>query len=269
MRREAEQRGFVFVDLLPALAGLKPEEVWAMRGATSSERAWSSEDGRSGVPGAGRLLGCEPSGDCPSGSRRIARAWRLTLPQRPGGAAGVGPLRQWMSRSRRTSWPPPISVLAVPNNLVRFTSSGLAAFDNALQRAVLLRVLRRCISPRIWRCRALPALPRHRRARIFYAWWRLEYVFLPFVLTLIAWVGVNVIERARDRESRRFRLATTLVLLFLPLAVFKYTIFVWRDVIGLVARVPPGSVGAWPLPLGVSFITFTLSAYVIDVYRRV
>ena len=32
MRREAEQRGFVFVDLLPALAGLKPEEVWAMRG---------------------------------------------------------------------------------------------------------------------------------------------------------------------------------------------------------------------------------------------
>jgi alginate O-acetyltransferase complex protein AlgI len=104
---------------------------------------------------------------------------------------------------------------------------------------------------------------------IFYAWWRLEYVFLPYGLTLIAWLGVNMIERAHDGESRRFRLAATLVLLFLPLLVFKYTVFVWREVIGLFVHVPPSAIGAWPLPLGVSFITFTLSAYVIDVYRRV
>ena len=104
---------------------------------------------------------------------------------------------------------------------------------------------------------------------IFYAWWRLEYVFLPYTLTLIAWAGVNIMNRARDGESRRFRLASTLVLLFLPLLVFKYTVFVWREVIGLVVPVRPEAISAWPLPLGVSFITFTLAAYVIDVYRRV
>jgi len=32
MRKFAEQNGYVYVDLLPAMTGLKPEETWAMPG---------------------------------------------------------------------------------------------------------------------------------------------------------------------------------------------------------------------------------------------
>lgn len=61
-------------------------------------------------------------------------------------------------------------------------------------------------------------------------------------------------------------LAATLVVGFLPLAFIKYADFLANDVLGLHEAIDTAPL-RWPLPLGLSFITFTLTAYVIDVYR--
>jgi len=106
---------------------------------------------------------------------------------------------------------------------------------------------------------------------VFYGWWRVEYVFLPYILAFTAWWGVKFIERASTDASRRLRLKLTIVALFTPLAFSKYSYFVASEFLKLMPDL--GSRMGYPsalkiaLPLGVSFITFTLTAYVVDVYR--
>ena len=102
---------------------------------------------------------------------------------------------------------------------------------------------------------------------VFYASWRIEYVILPYVLTMAAFFGAAWMAQAQDMSHRRMRLALTLVLLFAPLVVFKYTAFIFREVLGPLigpVDVPP----VMPLPLGISFVTFTMTAYVVDIYRK-
>jgi alginate O-acetyltransferase complex protein AlgI len=97
---------------------------------------------------------------------------------------------------------------------------------------------------------------------IFYAWWRVEYLAVPVVLTMIGYFGALHVVRAPPSTDRRWRLSLALVVLFLPLLAFKYTDFVVQSAFG-------SDVGRLDLvlPLGISFITFTIAAYVIDVYR--
>src|SRR5438105_3759967 len=101
---------------------------------------------------------------------------------------------------------------------------------------------------------------------IFYARWRIEYAWLPFVLAITAYSGVIWMERSSERKRRR-RAAATICVLFIPLLVFKYTDFVYRDVLGPWVGWRERILDL-PLPLGVSFITFTLTAYIVDIYRR-
>jgi alginate O-acetyltransferase complex protein AlgI len=107
---------------------------------------------------------------------------------------------------------------------------------------------------------------------VFYAWWRIEYVWLPYLLTLIGWAGAMWIDRAVATSARERRLFVVLCALFAPLAVVKYAHFF---LINIVAVLPAGSSGKgeidafrFAIPLGISFITFTLTAYVVDTYRR-
>ncbi len=102
---------------------------------------------------------------------------------------------------------------------------------------------------------------------IFYAWWRAEYTWLPFFLTAVAYGGVVWMDRATDERGRRRRAALAITVLFLPLLIYKYTDFVYRDVLGPIFGWR-GTLLNVPLPLGVSFITFTLCAYVVDIFRR-
>jgi alginate O-acetyltransferase complex protein AlgI len=100
---------------------------------------------------------------------------------------------------------------------------------------------------------------------IFYAWWKPEYVWLPFLLMAIAYFGTLWMMRTKDPSSRKRRAAVAIVLLFMPLVVFKYTNFFYNDVLGPLTG--GGKLIDLALPLGVSFVTFTLTAYVVDVYR--
>ena len=46
---------------------------------------------------------------------------------------------------------------------------------------------------------------------IFYAWWRVEYTWLPFFLTGTAYGGVVWMEKARSERSRRRRATTAII----------------------------------------------------------
>jgi alginate O-acetyltransferase complex protein AlgI len=100
---------------------------------------------------------------------------------------------------------------------------------------------------------------------IFYAWWKLEYVWLPYLLMAIAYFGVIWMMDAKLEPSRKRRAGIVIALLFVPLVVFKYTNFIYNDVLG--ALTGGGKVLNLTLPLGVSFVTFTLTAYIVDIYR--
>jgi alginate O-acetyltransferase complex protein AlgI len=105
---------------------------------------------------------------------------------------------------------------------------------------------------------------------IFYSWWRVTDVWLPFALATVAWGGVRLFEATDDRSSRRWRLAATICVLFLPLVIVKYAYFISHDILGSLPglRDAFGDVSylKFTLPLGISFVTFTLTAYVVDVY---
>src|SRR6266568_5336129 len=54
---------------------------------------------------------------------------------------------------------------------------------------------------------------------IFYAWWKVAYAWLPYLLMAIAYCGMQWMERADDPLARKRRMITTVVVLFAPLAV--------------------------------------------------
>lgn len=101
---------------------------------------------------------------------------------------------------------------------------------------------------------------------IFYAWWRIEYIWLPYLLTAIAYLGVMWMNGAISPVARKRRAVATVIGLFLPLVFYKYTDFFFRELIGTFVGIHD-SLFNLPLPLGVSFVTFTLTAYVIDIYK--
>src|SRR5690349_363180 len=64
----------------------------------------------------------------------------------------------------------------------------------------------------------------------FYAWWKVEYLWIPFVLMAIAYLGGRWIDGAKEETARWRHTAFAIAVLLLPLAIFKYTDFIYRDV---------------------------------------
>jgi alginate O-acetyltransferase complex protein AlgI len=100
----------------------------------------------------------------------------------------------------------------------------------------------------------------------FYGYWNPWYVWLPYLLLLIAFFGAQWIEVARGTSKIFRRAAIVVSLLLMPLAVIKYTNFFYEDVLGFFLGFR-GQLVHWAFPLGVSFVTFTMIAYVVEVYR--
>ena len=103
---------------------------------------------------------------------------------------------------------------------------------------------------------------------IFYAYWNPLYVWLPYYLIVVAFFGTRWLDGAGDPRSRRLRFGATIGALLAPLLFFKYTDFVYARILGPLLGVD-GVVLGLPLPLGVSFIVFTMIAFVVDSHRRV
>ena len=101
----------------------------------------------------------------------------------------------------------------------------------------------------------------------FYGYYRPEYVWIPLTLTLVAYLGAIHLDNSASLRSRKLRLAGTITMIFIPLMIYKYADFLYISIAGpLLGREEP--IVNQPLPLGISFVTFTLIAYVVDVCKE-
>ena len=100
---------------------------------------------------------------------------------------------------------------------------------------------------------------------VFYAWAGIRYVPLLLGMTFICWFSALLIERRRSPKDKKSALVACLVLVLLILGIFKYTGFFLRNVQVLFGF--PKVIPEIVLPIGISFYTFQLLSYVIDVYR--
>jgi alginate O-acetyltransferase complex protein AlgI len=106
---------------------------------------------------------------------------------------------------------------------------------------------------------------------VFYAWGAVEHVPLLLFLIVFNWLIGIVIDKSESDRYRDLALFLSVVVDIGGLVYFKYTNFlidnanVLAGFFGLsIARMTPVL-----LPLGISFFTFHLVSYVIDIYRGV
>lgn len=99
---------------------------------------------------------------------------------------------------------------------------------------------------------------------VFYMWGGPKYLFLLCGMVLISWIFAILIYCADSPVQKKVFLIISIVLTLGLLGYFKYTGFLVRNITALFGQtIDPGIV----LPIGISFYTFQLLSYVVDVYR--
>ena len=98
---------------------------------------------------------------------------------------------------------------------------------------------------------------------VFYAWGGPKYVILLLAMVFIAWMGAIILYHS---AYRRIVLAVTIALMLSLLCYFKY----WGFFLSGVQMITgfPETIPDIVLPIGISFYTFQLISYVVDVYRN-
>ena len=100
---------------------------------------------------------------------------------------------------------------------------------------------------------------------IFYAWGEPKYVFLLIAMALADYAFALIIEKGRGTKKSKAALFGAIVVSVGLIGIFKYGTFVLQNVnsvFGVPAEIPNIA-----LPIGISFYTFQLLTYVVDVYR--
>lgn len=97
---------------------------------------------------------------------------------------------------------------------------------------------------------------------IFYAWGEPKYVFLLMFMALTSWLCALGVQRSDTSKKKRFWVFLTAVIDIGLIGYFKYA----KLLCGLFGPVPD-FVSRIALPIGISFYTFQLLTYVVDVYR--
>ena len=100
---------------------------------------------------------------------------------------------------------------------------------------------------------------------VFYSWSGPRYLILLAGMTFICWLGALLISSTPIGKVQKRFMIITVALCLIILGVFKYTGFFLTNIQGIfgVPKVIPQIV----LPIGISFYTFQLISYVVDVYR--
>ena len=105
----------------------------------------------------------------------------------------------------------------------------------------------------------------------FYGWWDWRFLLLMLATCVANFYIGRAIECNDTRRRRKRWLLSAIVLNIGLLAIFKYFNFfadnlaVLLQMVGLKADIPTLRL---ILPIGISFYTFQLTAYVVDIYRR-
>ena len=99
----------------------------------------------------------------------------------------------------------------------------------------------------------------------FYAWGEPKYVFLMTASILLAYIFALLIEKHRSRRISKLWLTLSLLSGFGFLAYFKYADFFIENINMFTnLNLPMLKIA---LPVGISFYTFQVQSYVVDVYR--
>ena len=99
----------------------------------------------------------------------------------------------------------------------------------------------------------------------FYAWGEPKYVVMMLAATVVAYAGGLAIETLRGRpKARKVAFVLTVCLVTANLLVFKYANFLWDTLNSIVST--GVTLPTIALPIGISFYTFQILSYVIDLY---
>ena len=99
----------------------------------------------------------------------------------------------------------------------------------------------------------------------FYAWGEPYYVAVMLLASAVAYFGGLLLEKAKRGRARKTVLTVTVCLLLANLLAFKYLNF-FAENLGLLLGRDLG-LREIALPIGISFFTFQILSYVIDLYR--
>jgi len=102
---------------------------------------------------------------------------------------------------------------------------------------------------------------------IFYGWGNPVMILIPIVLRLISFLGGRWVLEMKGGLTAPNRLSVLVIFLLIPLAYFKYKNFLYNEIIVPVIGLSTVNY-RMALPLGISFLTFTMISYVIDVYKK-
>ena len=100
---------------------------------------------------------------------------------------------------------------------------------------------------------------------VFYAWGEPVWIILLVLTALLNWALGLVIADRRATPDARLALIIAIAIDLLLLGIFKYTGFLYENINGIfgTSLAPPG----FTLPIGISFYTFQIISYMVDVYR--
>ena len=101
---------------------------------------------------------------------------------------------------------------------------------------------------------------------VFYAWGEPVYLFLMLLSILFNYFsGLDIARNLQDKRAAKRSLVFNLIINLAVLGFFKYEGFV----LDTLNRILPVHISyhALPLPIGISFYTFQILSYIIDVYR--
>ncbi len=101
----------------------------------------------------------------------------------------------------------------------------------------------------------------------FYAWGEPSYLFLLLFMTFVCWAFALLIDKSKENDPKKAKLFLTLacIVCLSLIGVFKYSNFFAENLFNLLNI--DAQIKQIALPIGISFYTFQLLTYVIDVYR--
>jgi len=106
---------------------------------------------------------------------------------------------------------------------------------------------------------------------IFYGWWRLDFLALLVLAASSGWFIGKRVAGTRDADPRAARhwLTVGVTIALGVLAYFKYFNFGVESLSMLLSGIRGEGITAWHviLPIGISFYTFQIISYIVDVYR--
>ena len=106
---------------------------------------------------------------------------------------------------------------------------------------------------------------------IFYAWWRLDFLFMLYGIIGFSWLIALFIEKWRDHPQAKWLLRFGVIANLLTLGYFKYWNFGTSSFIDLMTHVGVNFSEEFVqviLPIGISFFVFHAISYIVDVWRK-